>query len=97
MLSGAGGIAGRTGPSTANAVVGGVHGETLAGETVAGETVTGGASVVVQSASDQAVGGRPSSPAEPLDGTSGRVCDVHWDPFHQRSPMADSGSRYQPA
>ena len=69
----------------------------MADETVAGETVTGGASVAVQSASDQAVGGSPSSPAEPLDGASGLVCDVHCDPFHQRSPVADSGSRYQPA
>jgi hypothetical protein len=93
MLRGDGGSAGWTGPSTANAVLpGGVH-----GVTAVGETVTGGASVAVQSASDQAVGGSPSSPAEPLEGASGRVCDVHCDPFYQRSPVAESGSRYQPA
>ena len=58
--------------------------------------VTGGASVVVQSVGRPGRRGQPVKAGRPSAKASGRVCEVHCDPFHQRSPM-DSGSRYQPA
>src|SRR5664279_1844998 len=57
---------------------------------------SGGSVASGDSSADQAMGGSPASAARSDTAPSALVCDVHCEPFHQRSPAA-SGSEYQPA